>query len=79
MPGDAPSGAEPLRAPAIIFPGLADSTVAPVNVGRLSGQLNNTVRRTGASPGRRFDVLEGRSAAGHPVEVWRIDGAGHAW
>jgi poly(hydroxyalkanoate) depolymerase family esterase len=79
MRGDAAPGAEPLRAPAIIFHGSADATVAPANAGRLAGQLDDTVRRTGATPGRRFDVLEGRNAAGHPVEVWRIDGAGHAW
>jgi poly(3-hydroxybutyrate) depolymerase len=24
-------------------------------------------------------VLTGRNAAGHPVEVWRIEGSGHAW
>jgi poly(3-hydroxybutyrate) depolymerase len=36
-------------------------------------------RRAGKGPSRRFDVLSGRNEAGHPVEVWRIDGAGHAW
>jgi poly(hydroxyalkanoate) depolymerase family esterase len=79
MRGEAAPGAEPLRAPAIIFHGSADATVAPANAGRLAGLLDDTVHRTGATPGRRFDVLEGRNAAGHPVEVWRIDGAGHAW
>jgi poly(hydroxyalkanoate) depolymerase family esterase len=79
MRGDAAPGAEPLRAPAIIFHGSADATVAPANAGRLAGPLDETGRRTGSTPGRRFDVLEGRNAAGHPVEVWRIDGAGHAW
>ena len=79
MRGDAAPGAEPVRAPAIIFHGSADATVAPVNAGRLSGPLDETARRSGAAPGRRFDVLAGRNASGHPVEVWRIDGAGHAW
>jgi poly(hydroxyalkanoate) depolymerase family esterase len=79
MRGDAAPGAEPVRAPAIIFHGSADSTVAPVNAGRLAGSLEETSRRAGDAPGRRFDVLTGRNAAGHPVEVWRIDGAGHAW
>jgi poly(3-hydroxybutyrate) depolymerase len=79
MRGDAAPGAEPVRAPAIIFHGSADATVAPVNAGRLSGPLDETARRSGVAPGRRFDVLAGRNASGHPVEVWRIDGAGHAW
>jgi poly(hydroxyalkanoate) depolymerase family esterase len=79
MRGEPAPGAEPLRAPAIIFHGSADATVAPVNAGRLSGPLSETSQRTGAAAGRRYDVLAGRSASGHPVEVWRIDGAGHAW
>ncbi len=79
MRGDPAPGAMPLRAPAIIFHGSADATVAPVNAGRLAGQLDGTETRSGAGPGRRFDVLSGRNAEGRPVEVWRIDGAGHAW
>lgn len=79
MRGDATPGAQALRAPAIIFHGSADATVAPVNAGRLAGPLQETGRRKGAATHRRFDVLEGRNAAGHPVEVWRIEGAGHTW
>lgn len=29
--------------------------------------------------GRQYDVLTARNADGHPVEVWRIEGDGHAW
>ena len=79
MRGDPSPEAEALRAPAIIFHGSADATVAPVNAGRLAGPLEDAERRSGTTPGRRFDVLAGRSLAGHPIEVWRIDGAGHAW
>jgi poly(hydroxyalkanoate) depolymerase family esterase len=79
MRGEASAGALPVRAPAIIFHGSADATVAPVNAGRLAGPLEQTAQRSGSGPGRRFDVLEGRNASGHPVEVWRIEGAGHAW
>lgn len=79
MRGDPAPGAEALRAPAIIFQGSADTTVAPVNAGRLAGRLEATNQRSGETSGRRFDVLAGRSAAGHPVEVWRIEGSGHAW
>ena len=71
--------AEALLAPAIIFHGSADATVAPVNAGRMAGRLEGTSQRSGETSGRRFDVLAGRNAAGHPVEVWRIEGSGHAW
>lgn len=79
MRGDPAPGAEHLRAPAIIFHGSADLTVAPVNAGRLAGPLDGTRRRSGTASRRRYDVLSGQNASGHPVEVWRIDGAGHAW
>lgn len=79
MRGDPVSGAEPLTAPAIIFHGSADQTVAPVNAGRLAGPLEDAVPMTGEAAGRRYDVLKARNAAGHPVEIWRVDGAGHAW
>lgn len=79
MRGDPAPDAEPLNAPAIIFHGSADSTVAPVNAGRLAGPLAEAVPLTGEAAGRRYDVLRARNAGGHPVEVWRIEGAGHAW
>lgn len=79
MRGDPAPDAEPLNAPAIIFQGSADTTVAPVNAGRLAGPLAEGVARRGAGRGRRHDVLKARNAAGRPVEVWRIEGAGHAW
>jgi poly(hydroxyalkanoate) depolymerase family esterase len=79
MRGDPAPGAQALRAPAIVFHGSADATVAPVNAGRLAGPLEETGRRKGEATHRRFDVLEGRNADGHPVEVWRIEGAGHTW
>jgi poly(hydroxyalkanoate) depolymerase family esterase len=79
MRGDPVPDAQPLRAPAIIFHGSADSTVAPVNAGRLAGPLASAVPLTGEAAGRRYDVLRARNAGGHPVEVWRIEGAGHAW
>ncbi len=63
----------------ILFQGSADTTVAPVNAGRLAGVLTATTERSGTAGGRRFDVLTGRNATGHSVELWRIDGAGHAW
>ena len=79
MRGDAAPGARALDVPAIIFQGSADGTVAPVNAGRLAGTLTDRRTRTGEAGGRRYDVLTARNAAGHPVEVWRIEGAGHAW
>lgn len=79
MRGDGVGRTEALTVPAIIFHGSADATVAPVNAGRLAGPLTATTERTGTGPSRRFDVLSGRNASGHRVEVWRIDGSGHAW
>lgn len=79
MRGDPAPLAQALRVPAIIFHGSADATVAPVNAGRLAGPLQDSQQRSGTGAGRRYDVLEARNAHGHPVEVWRIDGAGHAW
>ena len=79
MRGDPVPGAEPLRAPAIIFHGSADGTVAPVNAGRIAGPLVDAEARTGEAAGRRYDVLQARNPGGNPVEVWRIEGAGHAW
>lgn len=79
MRGDASGRAEALTVPAIIFHGSADGTVAPVNAGRLAGPMSSTSERTGTSASRGFDVLSGRNASGYPVEVWRIEGAGHAW
>ncbi|WP_434622460.1 hypothetical protein [Tabrizicola sp. M-4] len=79
MRGEPLSSAEALRLPAILFHGSADTTVAPVNAGRLVGHLRGTEERVGVGGKRRSDVLSGRNATGHPVEVWRIAGAGHAW
>lgn len=79
MRGESAPSAAALSVPSIIFHGSADATVAAVNAGRLAGPIEETGRRSGAGPGRRFDVLAGRNAAGQPVELWRIDGAGHAW
>ncbi len=79
MRGDASGRAEALTVPSIIFHGSADATVAPLNAGRLAGPLTATNERTGTGPSRRFDVLSGLNASGHPVEVWRINGGGHTW
>ncbi|SDY06382.1 extracellular catalytic domain type 1 short-chain-length polyhydroxyalkanoate depolymerase [Citreimonas salinaria] len=79
MRGDPAPGAESVCVPAIIFHGSADRTVAPVNAGRLAGRLEKFARSTGEAAGRRYDVLTSRTPGGHSIEVWRIDGAGHAW
>lgn len=79
MNGDPAPGAKALRVPAIVFHGSADEMVAPMNAGQIAGPLANAKRRSGETSGRQFDILSGRCSAGHPVEVWTIDGAGHAW
>lgn len=79
MRGDPLHSAEALRLPAIIFHGSADSTVAPRNAGHLAGHLRDTGKRVGQGSAQRCDILSGQNEAGHPVEVWRIAGGGHAW
>lgn len=79
MRGDAAPSGRAVGAPVIVFQGTADRTVAPVNAGRVTGRLTGAARRAGRAPGRGFTVTEGRNAAGHPVELWSIEGAGHAW
>lgn len=39
----------------------------------------NAEAQDGGPTGRQFDIHRGQNEAGHAVEVWRIDGAGHAW
>ncbi|MFN4100542.1 MAG: alpha/beta hydrolase family esterase [Pararhodobacter sp.] len=78
MQGNAVAGTA-LKVPAIVFHGTSDNTVAPGNAARVTGPLRAAETRKGQSTGRRFTVTEGQNAAGHPVESWSIDGAGHAW
>jgi poly(hydroxyalkanoate) depolymerase family esterase len=79
MRGDAAPAAEAVRTPVIVFHGTDDRTVAPVNAARVTGELSAPVRTGGKSSGRQYSVTKGRTAAGHPAEVWTIEGAGHAW
>ncbi len=79
--------AQPASVPAIVFHGLADSTVHPKNGEAVVAQVLQTrrnlrlVRVSGTSKGgqtyrqSRHDDAQGRSIAEH----WEIDGAGHAW
>ncbi|MEE4207811.1 MAG: hypothetical protein V2I43_00910, partial [Parvularcula sp.] len=65
--------------PAIIFHGTADRTVAPANAEQIAGKLEGVERRRVQEGGRQIEVTFGRSGDGHQVEIWAIDGAGHAW
>ena len=76
--------ARPLAVPAIVFHGRADRTVAPVNAERIAeagraGRAKPKVLRAEAG-GRSYErarlPAEGRAGA---VELWRVDGLGHAW
>lgn len=79
--------ARPMPAPAIVFHGLADTTVHPGNGEAVIAQALQTrrglsqARVSGISEGgrsyrqTRHDDAEGRSIAEH----WEIDSAGHAW
>lgn len=79
MRGETAAGGKPLNVPAIVFHGLADATVAPVN-GRLgAGFLSEEAKVSRSESGRTAHVTAGRNAAGQRVELWEIEGAGHAW
>ncbi|MBL9059556.1 MAG: PHB depolymerase family esterase [Mangrovicoccus sp.] len=79
MRGDPTAAAGPLKVPAIVFHGLADTTVAPVNGRRGAGLPGNAATQSRQVSGRNVHVTAGRNAAGHPVELWEIEGIGHAW
>ncbi|MEM7642192.1 MAG: PHB depolymerase family esterase [Pseudomonadota bacterium] len=75
MRGDgAAHQAGPTR-PVILFHGDADRTVAPAAADWALRGVD------GVTSERRDGAVRhaGRTADGHPVEVWRIAGAGHAW
>ncbi|GGL73973.1 extracellular catalytic domain type 1 short-chain-length polyhydroxyalkanoate depolymerase [Wenxinia marina] len=79
MRGDAAPGARALTLPCIVFQGLSDQTVAPVNAQRVTGPLSDTRTCAHSGAARSARVTTGRNAAGSAVELWEIDGAGHAW
>lgn len=87
MRSGATGKAQPVSVPAIVFHGLADSTVHPGNGTAVVAQTLQArrdltlVRVSGISEGgrtyrqTRHDDAKGRSVAEH----WEINGAGHAW
>lgn len=79
MRGDGPVHGKALMGPAIIFQGLSDSTVAPVNASRLAGTIIDAERSSAMAEGRKVQKTVGETADGAPVELWLIEGAGHAW
>lgn len=86
MRGDGIATAAP-RSPArtIVFHGTADTTVHPANGDALfaaAGVETRTALRTeGRSAGGRAFTCDRADLPGAPAraELWRIDGAGHAW
>jgi poly(hydroxyalkanoate) depolymerase family esterase len=79
MRGSGPDRGHALSGPAIVFHGLADPTVAPVNAGRLAGTIQSPQRDTPRLGERRCQRTVGETGDGHPIELWLIEGAGHAW
>ena len=84
MGGRGAGPAEPMRVRAIAFHGAADRTVAPVNAERIAmagrdGATKPRVMR-GTENGRAFERVR-LPAAGRvgAVELWRVEGLGHAW
>ena len=79
MRGDGGAQGSALGSPGIVFQGLADSTVAPVNAGRLTGTILLAERDTLQVQDRRVQRTTGQTGDGHDIELWLIEGAGHAW
>ncbi len=79
MQGSGQGQGTALECPAIIFHGLADHTVAPVNAGRITGTILAAERTTSTEKGRRCQITKGETTAANPIELWLIEGAGHAW
>jgi poly(hydroxyalkanoate) depolymerase family esterase len=79
MRGQGTAETRPLQCPAIVFHGSSDATVASVNAERITGPLTGTEERRVTEGGRQVTAVFGRSASGHQVERWIIEGAGHAW
>ncbi|MEM7711091.1 MAG: PHB depolymerase family esterase [Pseudomonadota bacterium] len=75
MRGDGADGQAGPTLPVILFHGDADRTVAPAAADWGLRDLDRvrTEDRDGAI------LRAGHTTGGHPVEVWRIPGAGHAW
>lgn len=63
---------------AIVFHGTADATVSPGNAAAIAAGLGGTTgeAETGATAGRAWRRGQG---AGGRLEVWLVEGAGHAW
>ena len=77
--------AQPIGARVIAFHGTGDRTVAPVNAERLAlagrpeGASDARVER-GEANGRRFERMRlGATAEAGALELWRVEGLGHAW
>ncbi|WP_299785111.1 PHB depolymerase family esterase [uncultured Marivita sp.] len=68
-----------MERPAIVFQGLADPTVAAVNASRLVGVLRAPERQRIEINQLPCQVTKGWTGDGHPMELWLIEGAAHAW
>ncbi|MFN6979336.1 MAG: alpha/beta hydrolase family esterase [Gemmobacter sp.] len=87
MRSGAGATAQRIGVPAIVFHGLADTTVHPGNGAAVIAQAVEgraglaEARVSGrAAGGRRYRQTRHADAAGRTVaEFWEIDGAGHAW
>ncbi|MBA4491929.1 PHB depolymerase family esterase [Paracoccus sp. S1E-3] len=73
MRGDAGARSRPRTTPMIVFHGMADATVAPVNGDRLIGGSGIETRHEGN--GRSWSRLIDSDGS----ELWRVERAGHAW
>lgn len=73
MRGDSNARPRPLKTPLIVFHGMADATVAPINGNRLVPGTGIETRHT--ANGRNWSRLIDADGS----ELWRVEQAGHAW
>ena len=79
MRGERIRPAEGAGLPTIVFHGLSDRTVAPVNGRAVAGTIRNAVTRKNTVGGKSATVTTGTSPDGHAVALWEIAGGGHIW
>jgi poly(3-hydroxybutyrate) depolymerase len=80
MQGGAEGSRSAVSGPLIVFHGTADATVHPANARHVVGDIaGGDLIEGAAGGGRRYTRAVGTRAHGSAVELWLVDGAGHAW
>jgi poly(hydroxyalkanoate) depolymerase family esterase len=70
----------PAAVPLIVFHGTSDATVHPSNARHVTGAISEgTVQRDAVAGGRHYTRATATDVEGRAVELWLVEGAGHAW